>query len=85
MIRARSVGRSSTGNEVFVGTVVFDGLVLAIVTGSMSGIMILRFVASRNTFLRCGDIDDRNGDSLIRYVPNLYSAKETEQHIYSIL
>lgn len=37
-------------------TVFFEGLGLAIVTGSMSGIVILRSVASRNTFLRCRDI-----------------------------
>jgi hypothetical protein len=39
-----------------VVTVFFDGLGLAIVTGSMSGIVILRSVASRNTFLRCRDV-----------------------------
>lgn len=37
-------------------TVFFDGLGLAIVTGSMSGIVILRSVASNNTFLRCRDV-----------------------------
>jgi hypothetical protein len=37
-------------------TVFFEGLGLAIVTGSKSGIVILRSVASRNTFLRCRDV-----------------------------
>lgn len=35
------MGRSSIGNETFVGIAVFAGLGFAIVTGSTSGIMIL--------------------------------------------
>ena len=67
MIRARSVGRRSTGNEALKETGAFAGLVLDIVTGSMSGTVILRFVASTTRFWSLGLLGaERSGVSLIR-------------------
>jgi hypothetical protein len=68
-------------------TVFFEGLGLAIVTGSKSGIVILRSVASRNTFLRCRDI--KAGTEI--YLSELYQTfvqqkkqSSTFLHIYIV-
>jgi hypothetical protein len=50
------------GNEGLTGAVDFVGPALAIVTGSMSGIVILKLVASRNTFLEVAEHRTRNGN-----------------------